>query len=153
MTAAQTHIEVMRFTLHGQPWAIRLERVYEVSSRVRIVPLPGIALPILGLVRYRGSLAIAIDLRLRLGIEPRPPQIEDHFILTRGATRPLALVVDRVEGLETVELASLHTLPERAEAEGVLWAPGGLRLLFDLDRALSVEQLLAIDAAEKAAAP
>jgi purine-binding chemotaxis protein CheW len=102
---------------------------------------------VLGVFRHRGEVAVAIELRRRLGHPARPPSMSDHFIVARGARRRVALCVDRAVGLVSLPLERLRPAPVRApHIAGIAELEDGLLLIEDLDAALSLDDERAIDA-------
>ena len=140
-------LEFLTFSLHEVRYALPSERVIEVVPRVLITPLPGTAPHVLGVIEHRGGVAVAVDLRRRLGYPPRPAALEDHLVIARGARRRLALVVDRVQELLRVPEGEVRPPPVAAgHVAGIVTVEGGLLLIEDLDAALSLDDEQAVDA-------
>jgi purine-binding chemotaxis protein CheW len=133
--------------------AIPLARVIEIALRVRLTPLPGVNAPVSGYLGYRGAAIPAVDLRQRLGA-PAAVRMEDHLVIARAARRPVALVVDRVVGVREIDAAAAVPPPASSIAvAGLLAVAGGLLLIADLDRVLSLEEERAIEDALEALSP
>ncbi|AKT39699.1 chemotaxis protein CheW [Chondromyces crocatus] len=140
-------LEVLTFSLDEVRYALPSVRVLEVVQRVLITPLPGTAAHVLGVIAHRGELSVAVDLRVRLGHPPRPPLVEDHLVVARGARRRVALIVDRAEGLLEVPEERVSPPPlTLAHVAGIVSVEGGLLLIHDLDATLSLDDERAIDA-------
>lgn len=140
-------LDVLEFLLDGVRYGLPSERVVEVVPRVILTPLPATAVYVLGVFRHRGEVAVAIELRRRLGHPARPPSMSDHFIVARGARRRVALCVDRAVGLVSLPLERLRPAPVRApHIAGIAELEDGLLLIEDLDAALSLDDERAIDA-------
>jgi purine-binding chemotaxis protein CheW len=132
--------EVLEFCLDGSRYGVRLDRVVEVAPRVRVTPLPGTPGHVVGAFVYRGEVALAVDVRARLGHEPKRPSLDDHFLVTRGRLRPIAAVVDRVVGIASFDAEAVRPAPGRSgDLAGVVTLPDGLMLLDDLETVLSAE--------------
>ncbi len=58
---------MLEFLLDDVRYGLPSERVVEVVPRVLLTPLPATAAHVIGVFRHRGEIAVAIDLRRRLG--------------------------------------------------------------------------------------
>jgi purine-binding chemotaxis protein CheW len=97
----------------GQVAALPVSAVDEVVPVVEFAPLPGSRPHVLGSFVYRGAPCLAMDLATLIG-HPRPLPLEAH-VLVLATSRPLALVVDRVQTLiEAPQVARDEGDPELA---------------------------------------
>lgn len=91
--------------------------VREIVRAVAITPLPA-GPPIMeGIVNLRGALVPVVDLRRRLGMEPRPLDADEFLVVLESAGRTLAIRVEEVDDLVAIP-------------------PGGARSAADLSPAL-----------------
>ena len=128
-------------------YAIALEDVLEVAPRVLIAPLPGVPLPIAGLLRHRGSIAVVVDLRSRFGA-PAGTSMDDHFIVVTTPRRRVALIVDRATAVRELDASRIVATPMRSpHVRGTIDVGDGLILLHDLELVLSLEEESAIERA------
>jgi len=133
-------VDVLHISIEGATYAVPLARVLEILPRVWLTPLPEAPPHVAGIFAYHGEVALAVDVRRRLGHGPAAPLVSDHFVLTRGRTRPLAVIVDRVHGVHALSAEALRAPPFGAPSiAGVVALPDGLLLVDDLDALLSVE--------------
>jgi purine-binding chemotaxis protein CheW len=141
-------LPLLEFELAGGRYGLPLDAVIEVAPRVRVTALPGAPPAVVGVVRYRGQVVVAIELRTRFGEPARVPSLEDHFILARTSRRMVALVVDAVVALRDVEAASIAPPPvSLAHVRGIAHVGDGLILLHDLDAVLALDEEAAVDRA------
>lgn len=120
--------------------AVELGRVLEVAPRVELTPLPGAPPVVAGVCRYRGELAVAIDMRARLGFAARAG-LEDHLLIARTPRRLVALIVDRVVDLREIDERAVATPTLGLPAvNGLVQLDDGVLLLFDLDAALGLDE-------------
>ena len=64
--------EFVTFTIAGQLFGIPVLQIQDVLSSYRITRIPLAPSEITGSLNLRGRVVTAIDLRLRLGLPPRP---------------------------------------------------------------------------------
>jgi purine-binding chemotaxis protein CheW len=161
-------IQLVLFTLDGQTFALELASVYRVVRALEVTPLPNAPAVILGVVNVQGEIASVVSLRHRFRLPKREITPSDQFILvssttsadlpipgpTQSATqspantRTLALVVDSVAGIITVQKESIavgeEIVPSLEYVQGVAKLADGLILIHNLERCLSLheEQML-----------
>lgn len=135
--------------------AIPLDRIIEVTLRVDVMEVPGLALPFLGMVMHRARGVPVMSLRHRLGMELRAPRLEDHFLFLRTMQGHVAIEVDRVEDMQEVDVDAIEAPPEGAPLTvGLAWIGERLVLVTDPDAIFAPEHRRDFEAAlERIAAP
>jgi purine-binding chemotaxis protein CheW len=68
---------------------------------VAVAPLPRAPPIVEGVINVRGTLVPVLDIRLRFGMSPHPPTLDQHLIIATSGAHVVALRVDRA--LELVE--------------------------------------------------
>jgi purine-binding chemotaxis protein CheW len=132
------------FTLAASRYALPLTAVERVVPVVELTPLPRAPEIVLGIVNLAGRIIPVVNIRKRLGHPDREIQLSDHLIVARTSRRPVALLVDRAEGLveradhEIARAASV--LPGLEYVRGVAKLGDGLILIHDLDTFLSLDE-------------
>lgn len=143
--------EVLLFTLERQRYGLPVEDVRELVRAARLTHLPQAPDVVEGLLNLRGELLPVLDLRRRFRHPARPLSPMDHFIVARAGPRPVALRVDRAEGLHIIAAhewdASPRELPGVGFVAGVAKLPDGLVLVHDLRSFLSEAEALHLDTA------
>ncbi len=110
-------LEVLRFSLGGEHYAIEHEHVAEVLPLAQYTPLPGTPPYVLGIVNVRGHIVSLLDLRVLFEL-PLSGLADKNFIaILRGAQMEFGLLVDRVQG--TVRLHRTDLQAELANLTGV----------------------------------
>lgn len=99
--ASQTII----FELAGAEYGIPAESVREIVRLVEITPVPESPAFVKGAIDYRGSVAVVVDLALRLGLEPSPYDLGTQIIIIENEEGLTGLVVDRVADVITIDPA------------------------------------------------
>lgn len=145
--------ELVVFTLAEQRYALRLGSVERVVRAVEITPLPQAPEIVLGVINMQGRVVPVVNVRKRFGLAEREIELSDQFIIARTSRRAVALVVDAVNDVvscaEAQQVAAEKILPGLEHIEGVLKLPGGMILLHDPDRFLSLDEEQALEAAMK----
>jgi purine-binding chemotaxis protein CheW len=132
--------QLATFTLAGARYGIDLLRVQEVlRPKARtFVPLaePSVA----GFINLRGQVVLAIDLRIRLGIEPQAADLEPMMVVVQAGGETISLIVDAVGDVIDVTGCRLEVPPDTlpislAEATlGVYQLEDAPLLVLDIDR-------------------
>ena len=143
--------QLLSFALDDQRYGLPLAAIERVVRVVEITPLPQAPDIVLGLINMHGRFVPVADIRRRFGLSGRPPRPSDHLIIARQRLRPIALLVDRVEGAvscpETDRVASGEILPGLTYVAGVGKLPDGTILIHDLDQFLSLREEALLDRA------
>lgn len=132
------------FALDDGLYALHLAAVERVVRAVQVTPLPKVPEIVLGFIDVQGRVIPVLDIRKRFRLPEREVQLNDHLIIARTSTRAVALLVDSVVGTlqrevsEVIEGTSI--LPGLEYVEGVVKLEGGLILIHDLDKFLSLEE-------------
>jgi purine-binding chemotaxis protein CheW len=139
------------FELDGQQFALQLPVVQLVVRAVEITPLPKAPASVSGIINYQGQVVPVFNLRRRFGLPERELQLDDHIILARTACRLVALVVDAVGGVRECAWAEI-VAPESVllgteYLAGIVKQPEGMILIHDLERFLSREEAVQLEAA------
>ena len=105
----------------------------------------------LGLVVHRGVPIPAIDLRARLGQPARAAALGDHLVIARAARRNVALVVDQILEMRSLDAVRIHppVVPD-PQIAGIAVVEDDLWMIEDLDALLSLDEETALDRAMEA---
>jgi purine-binding chemotaxis protein CheW len=131
------------FQIGEQALALAVEAVECVVQAVEVSPLPGAPDGVVGIINLRGRIIPVFDLRPRLGFPARSVRTSDYFVIAHTRARPVALLVDAVEGV--VAGRGLHVtpaseiLPDLQSISGVMKLGEGLVVVQDIERFLSIE--------------
>jgi purine-binding chemotaxis protein CheW len=144
-------VQLVTFLLDDQHYALRLDAVERVIPAVALTPLPGAPEIVLGLIDVGGDIIPVVDIRGRFLLPRREMGVNDCIIIARTTRQTLGILVDAPD--EVIERA--ETGVDRGDGilmgseyiEGVLRLEGGLVLIHDLERFLSVEEEKSLDGA------
>jgi len=128
-------VEVLVLTVGDREHALPVGDVIEVVRMVDVTPLPEAPAWVAGVINMRGRIVAVIDLRMRLGMSPRKPELSTPIIVV-GRSEPAAgLIADGVS--EVLALASEAVEPRQPHAAPALAVSGmahaGDRLIVLLD--------------------
>ena len=77
-------MQLLTFTVAGEPYAIESRRVIEVLPRVPARPLPRVPDYLLGVFTYRGRIVPLVDLGRRLGVAPPTDRLSTRVIVVEA---------------------------------------------------------------------
>lgn len=128
-----THVLVLR--LEGHEYALPVHRVIEVVRMVAITPLPEAPPWVDGVLSLRGRVVPVIDLRARLGIPRREPDLSTPIVMTAAKSGAFGLVADDLVEVLTLSPEGLDAGSEEAVSSSAIAATArhGDRLIPVLD--------------------
>lgn len=126
------------FELAGQLYGLEILKVQEVLADTEIESVPGAQSQILGVANLRGSIVTILDLRLRLGLQPRPVETPVCCVVVDGHGESVGLRVDRVVDVRRIADAVIKRAPATGGTSangvlGVVTRPGEMLTLLDAD--------------------
>ena len=144
-TGQPTTKEWIVFTTGDLRCAVALVQVVRVVRMVALTALPEAPPVILGVFDYHGEILPVASTRRRFQKPERPPQLSDQLLIVQTRYRRLALAVDAVAGVVSVDPAqiipSAAVVPGLEFVRGITRLPGeGLVLLHDIDAFLSLDE-------------
>ena len=154
-------IQFATFTVDGVLFGVEVGGVQEVLRYQEMTRVPLAPSIVSGLISLRGQIVTALDLRLRLGLRPRPPGALPMNVILRGDDGAVSLLVDDIGDVLTVSPELAEPLPEtlqhlgRELIKGVFKLNGRLLLILDASSAINFQtgRRLTSDEARRAAAP
>lgn len=148
----------LTFFLAGEEYGIEILKVHEIIGMLPITRVPRTPAFILGVVNLRGRVIPTIDLRLKFGMEPGEATRETCIVVVQAVGTQIGVVVDRVSEVLDVPEEEIEDVPgfgadvDTSCILGVAKTGGRVRLLLDIDRVLSTQNVLALDAGKLAGA-
>ena len=108
-------LEVLTFSLQGEVFALEADMVREILDLVPVTEVPNSRPFVHGLINVRGKVVPLADLRLRLGIEARPPTIDTRIIVLEtqvdGETTTVGILADKVFEVTQIAAAVMEDAP------------------------------------------
>ena len=133
------------FFVEGIHFGIEVLKVQEVLKYHEMTLVPLAPPMVSGLINLRGQIVTALDLRLRLGLPPRPEDEQPMNVVIRSEDGAVSLLVDEIgdvlEATEDIFEQPPATLESMARdlIRGVYKLESGLLLILDTEKALNVE--------------
>ena len=138
----------LTFFLGSEEYGIAFLKVREIIGIVPVTPVPGTPVYMQGVINLRGKIIPVVDLRAKFGMPTQAASRETCIIVVRRQDLELGIVVDAVSEVRDVsgsETEAMLDLGGEISAEyflGISKADGKVRLLLDIDRILSTEDVI-----------
>lgn len=143
--------QIVIFELEQQRFALPVAVVERAERAVAITPLNDAPSVIAGVIDVHGDLLPVIALRKQWGLPARPLALSDQLLITRGARRRYALLIDCVIDVAYCDTNAI--VPAQAFAvdtdslHGAVSLDDGIIFIHDLDRFLSLDAERELDQA------
>jgi purine-binding chemotaxis protein CheW len=122
-------LEVLTLDLEGEMFAIEAKHVREILDLVAITDVPRAPAFVNGLINVRGKVVPLADLRVRFGMEQKPPTVDTRIVVLEldvdGEPVIAGIRADKVH--EVVEVAA--TALQEAPKVGMRWRPEFIRCI------------------------
>ena len=139
------------FQIGEHQFAVGVAAVERVLRAVEIEPVPDAPRGVRGVINLRGRIVPVFDLAARFGQPAREVRASDHLVIARTHWRTVALLVDSVVGVVDRSNARVtpaeEILPDLECISGVMKVDGGLVLVHDVEKFLSIEDHAALQLA------
>lgn len=144
----------LTFSLAEEEYGIGILKVREIIGMLSITPVPQTPLFVKGVINLRGQVIPVVDLRLKFGM-PELEYTERTSIIVvevkgQVGAIPIGIVVDSVSEVVNIkgdEIEDTPTFGMSLDTEyilGMAKSGGSVKILLDIDRVLSAEELGAI---------
>lgn len=148
----------LTFSLAGEEYGIGILKVKEIIGMMPVTIVPQTPDYIRGVVNLRGKVIPVIDLRVKFMVSAtdyteRTCIIVVEVAAAAGRTIMMGIVVDSVSevlnirGTDIEETPAFGTKLNTDFILGMAKINGGVKILLDIDRVLSVEEIKTVDAA------
>ncbi len=129
--------QYVAFRLEDQTYGAAIDVVREVTYATHVTRLPNTPPYVDGVIDLRGEVLPVLNLRKRLGLEPRETDKDTRLMVLSLGERSCALVVDGVESVLTFEDEAITPPPADLTVPGQDYVTGvgrlGERLIIILD--------------------
>lgn len=140
------------FALGATDYAIDVSRVRTIIGLLPITRVPRLPESVRGVINLRGQVVPIVDLRIRFGLEAADHGQRTCIVVLQAAGSEFGVVVDRVIEVAHISAASIEEAPQfGADIDtdyllGVAKHGQRVRLLLDMDRAMSRQEMAALAA-------
>ena len=146
--------KLVTFSLDDRKFALYVSAVQRIIRVVEVTALPKAPEIVVGIINMQGQVIPVFDIRMRFHLPAREVQLNDELIIATTEMRTVAFIVDSVNDvIETPEekiIAAEQILPELEYVEGVMKTEGGMVLIHDLEKFLSLHEEKTLDEALEA---
>jgi purine-binding chemotaxis protein CheW len=122
-------LEVLTLELEGEMFAVEALHVREILDLVPITDVPRAPAFVNGLINVRGKVVPLADLRVRFGMEQRPPTIDTRIVVLEleldGEPVVAGIRADKVHEVVEVAASALQEAPK----VGMRWRPEFIRCI------------------------
>jgi purine-binding chemotaxis protein CheW len=144
----------LTFSLADEEYGIGILKVREIIGMLSITPVPQTPSFVKGVINLRGQVIPVVDLRLKFGMEELEYTERTSIIVVevkgQAGNIPIGIVVDAVSEVVNIKGDDIENTPtfganlDTNYISGMAKAEGGVKILLDIDRVLSAEELGAI---------
>jgi purine-binding chemotaxis protein CheW len=146
--------KLVTFSLDDRKFALYVSAVQRIVRVVEVTALPKAPEIVVGIINLSGRVIPVFDIRMRFRLPPRAVRLDDRMIIATTAKRTVAFIVDSVDDVIEIPgeriIAAEQILPELGYVEGVMKTEGGMILIHDLERFLSLPEQKDLDEAMEA---
>jgi purine-binding chemotaxis protein CheW len=122
-------LEVLTFDLQGDLFAVEAMHVREILDLVPITEVPNTDPFVNGLINVRGKVVPLADLRIKLGMELKPPTVDTRIVVLEiefeGEPATVGIRADKVHEVTEVSASALQETPK----VGMRWRPEFIRCI------------------------
>ena len=116
------------FTVDSLLFGVEIHKVQEVIRHQDMTAVPLAGQGAAGLINLRGEVVTAVDLRIRLGLPPRPEGMLPMNVVVRVDDEPVSLLVDTIGDVAHVSSDQFEEPPETTTGPGRVLVTGAYKL-------------------------
>lgn len=135
-------LELVTFRVGKMTFGIEIHHVKEINSHLAPTRAPHAPRAVLGVMNLRGDVITVVDLATLLQLPQRGQPSRSKGVIVSVGGELVAVAVDQVEDVVTLERHELHPLPpnfrhgDSRVYQGVYQAEHGLVVLLNIDEAM-----------------
>jgi len=147
----------LTFVLAGEEYGIGILKIKEIIGMMSITTVPQTPEFVKGVINLRGKVIPVMDLRLRFGMEAMDYTERTCIIVVeiegRAGTVQIGIVVDSVSevlNIKSEDIEETPTFGTKLRTDyifGMAKMEGGVKILLDIDRVLSDQEIAALEKA------
>lgn len=138
--------EYVTMTVAGQLFGIPVLKVQDVLGSQKLARIPLAPPEVAGSLNLRGRIVTAIDVRIRLGLPPRPDDMQGMSVVVYQGDELYSLLIDQVGEVLSLPRANFEANPPTLEprwrelSTGIYRLDGKLMVVIDIDRLLNLSR-------------
>ncbi len=138
----------LTFFLADEEYAIEILKVQEIIGMMAITRVPRTPGFVRGVINLRGKVITIVDLRLKFDMEEKAQTAETCIIVVQTAGVEIGILVDKVSEVSAIAASEIEDAPSFGTAVnteyllGIGKAGTKVKLLLDIDRVLSTQEIL-----------
>lgn len=143
----------LTFFLANEEYGLEILKVQEIIGLMPITRVPRTPMFIRGVINLRGKVISVVDLRLKFGMPEKEATSETCIIVVQAAGMEMGIIVDKVSEVLAIATNEIEDAPSfGAEVNtdyilGIGKSQGKVKLLLDIDRVLSAQELVSLRSA------
>jgi purine-binding chemotaxis protein CheW len=143
----------LTFFLAQEEYGIEILKVHEIIGMMPITRVPRTPDFILGVINLRGKVIPIVDLRLKFSMAAKDADEETCIIVVRVNGMQMGILVDKVSEVRDIASGDIEDAPffgadvETDYIMGIGKSEGKVKLLLDIDKVLSSQEVLDLGAA------
>ena len=145
----------LTFTMDKEEYGIGILKIKEIIGMMPITSVPRTPEFVKGVINLRGKVIPIIDLRLRFGMEPIEYTDRTCIIVVeinaQDSTIQIGAIVDTVSEVLNIKAEDIEDTPafgtslDTEYILGMAKVSGGVKILLDIDRVVSGEEIASLD--------
>jgi purine-binding chemotaxis protein CheW len=151
--AGRTGGKFLTFFLASEEYGIEILKVQEIIGMMPVTPVPRTPPSIRGVINLRGKIIPVMDLRRKLSMPPTDATDRTCVIVVKAQGLEVGVIVDKVSEVLNIAQADTEDAPAFGQQVntdfilGIGKTNGRVRLLLDIDKILSAQDVVDIQAA------
>lgn len=142
----------LTFMLRNEEYGVEILKVREIIGVMDVTAVPRMPRYVKGVINLRGKVIPVVDLRLKFGLE-EIAHTEQTCIIVVDVGKELGIIVDTVSEVLEIDGNHVESLPSMGGSVDTSFILGmgkvgeAVKILLDIDRVLTSEELLDLSAA------
>lgn len=136
-TPDHDRLQVVVFSVGKEEYAVPVHRVESIIAATEPTQVPGAGAHVRGVYNLRGRVISIVDLRSRLGIEPRPDGASGRVLVVTTGGHTVGIEVDDVSEVLSMDPTELQGPPQQLTdtsiVSGILKLDNRLVIVVDID--------------------
>ena len=147
----------LTFGLGNEEYGLEILKVKEIIGIMHITTVPQTPRYVKGVINLRGKVIPVVDLKLKFGMEPMVPTERTCIIVVEikreGGQTLIGIMVDSVSEVLNIKSSDIEDTPNFGSQLntdyilGMAKTGGGIKILLDIDRVMSSEEILLMEQA------